>query len=56
MTGLGAVTNVGCNVPAMWDSLVNGRSGIGPISAFEQDDEWTVKIAGEVRDFDITRW
>ncbi|MHC5023664.1 MAG: beta-ketoacyl-ACP synthase II [Planctomycetota bacterium] len=51
VTGLGAVTNVGTDVPTLWDALVNGRSGIGPITAFEQDDRWTVRIAGEVRDW-----
>jgi len=49
VTGLGAVTDVGNDVPTMWDALTSGRSGIGTITAFVQDDEWTVKIAGEVR-------
>lgn len=52
VTGLGAVTNVGNDVPAMWDALTHGRSGIRAITAFEQNDEWTVRIAGEVRDWD----
>jgi 3-oxoacyl-[acyl-carrier-protein] synthase II len=52
ITGLGAVTNVGTNVPAMWQALIEGKSGASPISCFEQDDAWTVKIAGEVKDFD----
>ncbi len=51
VTGLGAVTNVGNNVPALWDSLTHGRSGIDRISAFQQSDEWTVNIAGEVRNW-----
>jgi 3-oxoacyl-[acyl-carrier-protein] synthase II len=52
VTGLGAVTNVGNDVPTMWRSLTEGRSGIDTISAFEQDDQWTVRIAGEVRNWD----
>ncbi|MBT8484847.1 MAG: beta-ketoacyl-ACP synthase II [Phycisphaerales bacterium] len=52
VTGLGAVTNVGADVPTMWASLVAGRSGIGPITGFEQCDDWPVTIAGEVADFD----
>jgi 3-oxoacyl-[acyl-carrier-protein] synthase II len=52
VTGLGAITDVGKDVPTLWRSLVEGRSGIDRISAFEQDDQWTVTIAGEVRDFD----
>src|SRR4029450_11502549 len=52
VTGLGAVTDVGNDVPTLWRSLVEGRSGIDTITCFEQSDEWTVRIAGEVRDWD----
>jgi len=52
VTGLGAITDVGKDVPTLWRSLVEARSGIDRISAFEQDDQWTVTIAGEVRDFE----
>lgn len=52
VTGLGAVTDVGADVPSMWKSLVDGRSGIGPITAFEQGPEWSVRIAGEARQWD----
>ena len=51
VTGLGAVTNVGTDVQKTWRSLIEGRSGIGPITAFEQNDEWSVRIAGELRDW-----
>lgn len=36
-----------------WDSLVSGRSGVGPISLFSTDD-LPVRIAAEVKDFDPT--
>src|SRR4051812_45066785 len=52
VTGLGAVTNVGNDVPTMWRSLIEGRSGIDRISCFDQDEQWTVRIAGEVRNWD----
>lgn len=52
VTGLGAVTNVGLDVPSAWDALTSGRSGLGDITCFEQDDEWTVRIAGEARGWD----
>ncbi len=52
ITGLGAVTNVGIDVPTMWRALLEGRSGIGPITAFEQGDEWSVRIAGEIHGWD----
>ncbi|MEE2908508.1 MAG: beta-ketoacyl-ACP synthase II [Planctomycetota bacterium] len=52
VTGLGAMTDMGQSEPSLWDGLVNGRSGISPITAFEQDDQWDVQIAGEVKDWD----
>ena len=51
ITGLGALSDVGADVPTMWKALVEGRSGIGPITAFEQGEGWTVRIAGEARDW-----
>ena len=35
ITGLGAVSPVGLTASSSWDALVNGRSGIGPITAFD---------------------
>jgi len=55
VTGLGALTNLGEDVESTWKSLLEGRSGIGPMTAFEQDESWTVNIAGQIRDFDYTR-
>ncbi|MBC8202931.1 MAG: beta-ketoacyl-ACP synthase II [Planctomycetes bacterium] len=52
ITGLGAVTNIGHNVSDTWAALLAGKSGIGPITAFEQDDQWPAKIAGEIHDWD----
>ncbi len=52
VTGMGAVTDLGVGAAALWDGLRQGRSGIGRITAFEQDDQWTTTIAGEASDFD----
>jgi 3-oxoacyl-[acyl-carrier-protein] synthase II len=52
VTGLGAVTNLGLDIPSTWNGLLEGRSGISTITAFAQNDEWTVRIAGEVRDWE----
>ncbi|MBC8523249.1 beta-ketoacyl-ACP synthase II [PVC group bacterium] len=52
VTGLGAVTNIGHDVATTWSSLLAGKSGIGPITSFEQDDQWSTKIAGEVLGWD----
>ncbi len=54
VTGLGAISNLGHDVPSTWAGLLEGRSGIGPITAFEQDDRWVTTIAGEVKDWDST--
>ncbi|MBC22828.1 MAG: beta-ketoacyl-[acyl-carrier-protein] synthase II [Phycisphaerae bacterium] len=56
ITGMGVVTDIGEDVPTMWDSMLQGRSGIGPITAFEQDDRWTVRFAGEANEWDPTKW
>ncbi len=54
VTGLGAITDLGHDVASTWEGMMSGRSGIGPITAFEQNDEWTVRFAGEVGDFDTS--
>jgi len=38
ITGLGAITPVGNDVPTTWESLVSGKSGIGPITRFDASD------------------
>ncbi|MCE9618311.1 MAG: beta-ketoacyl-ACP synthase II [Planctomycetes bacterium] len=52
VTGLGAVTDVGLDVPTFWASLLAGKSGIGPITNFEQNEEWSTRFAGEIRGFE----
>jgi 3-oxoacyl-[acyl-carrier-protein] synthase II len=53
ITGLGAVTPLGNDVPTYWAGLVAGRSGVGPITAYDATGE-AVRIAAEVRGFDPT--
>ncbi len=55
VTGMGAVSPLGNDVPATWDGLVRGRCGVGYISQFDTTD-FPTKIAAEVRDFDPTRY
>lgn len=53
ITGIGAVTPVGVGKDAFWNALVEGKSGVGPITRFDVS-EYTTKIAGEVSDFVVT--
>mgnify|MGYP000245265452 FL=1 len=53
VTGVGPVTPIGIGKDTFWNNLVAGKSGIGPITQFDTTD-FTVKIAGEVKDFDYT--
>jgi 3-oxoacyl-[acyl-carrier-protein] synthase II len=53
ITGLGAVTPVGNDVPTTWANLVAGRSGVDVISRFDASD-YPVTIAAEVKGFDVT--
>ncbi len=51
VTGVGLVTPVGIGKEEFWQSLINGRSGIGKISYFDTSG-YPAKIAAEVKDFD----
>ncbi len=51
VTGLGAITPLGNDVDTLWNNLVSGKNGIGPITLFDPTD-FAVKIAAEVKDFD----
>ena len=50
ITGLGAVTPVGIGKDEFWNSLIQGKSGIGPITRFDTEN-FTTKIAAELKDF-----
>jgi 3-oxoacyl-[acyl-carrier-protein] synthase II len=51
ITGMGAITPLGNSVAAMWDGLVNARSGVGLVTQFDITD-FPYVIAGEVKGFD----
>jgi 3-oxoacyl-[acyl-carrier-protein] synthase II len=55
VTGIGAVTPIGTGSGDLWEGLMSGRSGAGPIGAFDASDQ-TSRIAGEVGDFDPHKW
>ncbi len=51
VTGLGAITPIGLTVVDFWNSLVEGKSGIGPITYFDTT-EFVTKFAAELKGFD----
>ncbi|HEU5299848.1 MAG TPA: beta-ketoacyl-ACP synthase II [bacterium] len=55
ITGIGVVSPIGTGRDRFWASLVEGRSGVGPITRFDAA-AFTTRIAAEVRDFDPTAW
>ena len=50
VTGIGLVSPIGVGIEENWTSLMNGRSGIGPITRFDTT-AYATKIAGEVKNF-----
>ncbi len=52
VTGIGPITPIGTGKEVFWSNLVAGKSGIELISQFDATD-FSVKIAGEVKDFDF---
>jgi 3-oxoacyl-[acyl-carrier-protein] synthase II len=55
VTGLGAVSPIGNDVPTFWKNLNDGVSGAGQITAFDASD-FPVRIGCEVKDFDPSLW
>jgi 3-oxoacyl-[acyl-carrier-protein] synthase II len=55
VTGLGVVSPVGNDAKTAWSNLVNGVSGLGPITRFDPTP-YEAKLAGEVHGFDPTEW
>ena len=51
VTGLSALTPLGCNLAESWEHLLAGKSGIGPITLFDATG-FDSRIAGEVKGFD----
>jgi 3-oxoacyl-[acyl-carrier-protein] synthase II len=55
VTGMGVISPIGNSIEEFTKSVKEGKSGISRITAFDTAD-FDVKIAGEVRDFDPSRW
>jgi 3-oxoacyl-[acyl-carrier-protein] synthase II len=56
VTGIGLVTPNGVGTEQSFQSLVNGRSGVGPITQFDANDQFSTRIAAEVKDFDAAMY
>ena len=50
ITGLGSLTPIGNNTDTFWDSLINGKSGAGPITKFDAS-KFKTRFACELKDF-----
>ena len=55
VTGIGTINPIGHNVEETWKSIEEGQCGIAPISLFDTKD-MKVTLAGEVKDFDVTKY
>jgi len=51
VTGLGALTPIGKNIPSFWEGLINGRSGAAPITYFDVS-KFKTQFACELKHFD----
>ena len=52
VTGVGAVTPAGNTAEETWASVLDGRSGVGPITLFDAEP-FPVRIQAEVKDFEL---
>lgn len=55
VTGLGALTPIGNNVNEFWTNLIAGKSGIAPITRFD-NGPFKTKFAGEIKGFDALQY
>src|ERR1039457_6520804 len=55
VTGMGIVSPVGIGLSAAWANILAARSGIATITRFDAS-AFPSRIAGEVKDFDVTKY
>jgi 3-oxoacyl-[acyl-carrier-protein] synthase II len=52
VTGIGAVTSLGCKVDELWSRVCNGESGVGPLERLDVTG-YRVRFGGEVRNWSV---
>ncbi|MCM8797319.1 MAG: beta-ketoacyl-ACP synthase II [Candidatus Omnitrophica bacterium] len=55
ITGMGVISPVGNDIETFWDSLVEGKSGAGPLTSFDPS-QFESQIACEVKGFDLSSY
>jgi 3-oxoacyl-[acyl-carrier-protein] synthase II len=55
VTGLGIISPVGSTVAGAWEAILNGKSGIGPLTRFDVS-AFPVRFGGPVRDFEVGQY
>jgi 3-oxoacyl-[acyl-carrier-protein] synthase II len=56
VTGLGLMTPVGIDLESSWQGLLEGRSGVAPITLFDATSDFDVRFAAEVKGFEPERY
>lgn len=52
VTGVGAVTALGCKVEELWTRICNGESGVGPLERLKVSN-YRVRFGGEIRNWSV---
>lgn len=52
VTGIGAVTSLGCKVNELWARICNGESGVGPLERLDVA-QYRVRFGGEIRNWNV---
>ena len=55
ITGIGAITPIGNNIEEFWKNLVDGKSGVAPITRFDASG-FDTRFAAEVKNFDPLKY
>ena len=52
VTGIGAVTSLGCKVEELWTRICKGESGVGPLERLDVVG-YRVRFGGEIRNWSV---